>query len=253
MKLRTQLLLVSLSILGLPWAGYSYIREMEPVFLDAQSRELVGRGKAIATHLQSQTDTFTHQSTKFTADNQLYFHPLNNPPSLDGSSNSDWPITPLGPFDWQLPTIDPRTFQSADNPNLRLEMLSGLHQGNAYFYFSVIDSATELHDPRQMSLTNGDHFVFRLFDGAENTQTYILRASGSGPFNARYTNEQGDIRQEHRIRGFWRSTNKTHQLELIIPQGVLTPNIDFAYVKANGNRLGTLRDNLPPPPWQVGS
>lgn len=250
MKLRTQLLLVSLSILGLPWAGYQFISGMEQVFLEAQSRELIGRGKAIAAHLQSQTETFSHQSTKFSARDQLYFHPLNNPPNLDGSLNEDWPTTPLGDrTDWQLPTIDNRTFAASSDPSLRIAMLSGLHNGDAYFYFSVIDKNAELHDPRLASIATGDHFVFRLYDGTDNTQTYILRASGQGPCTARYINGEGHIRQEHRIQGFWRVTSQGHQVELIIPQGVLTPNIDFSYVKTDGTTVGTLRDNFPPPPW----
>ena len=89
MKLRTQLLLVSLFILVLPWAGCQYIREMEQVLLDGQARELVARGQAIAAHIQSQANGVIRSTDEVgaVAAGQLYFHPLTVEPAIDGYSD----------------------------------------------------------------------------------------------------------------------------------------------------------------------
>lgn len=248
MKLRTQLLLVSLFILVLPWAGCQYIREMEQVFMDSQSRELIGRGKAIAAHLQSQSNSILTSSPNLNYQQQLYFHRLNNPPTLDGRPTDDWPLPPLGFDDWQLPTIEPRAFTSTNN-ELKMGLLGALYQDDAYFYASVIDSDPELHNPQAATVASADHIVLRMANNPNSITTYYLRATSQGPFSARYVNSEGHIRQEHRIRGFWRPTAQGYQIEFIIPQSVLLESIDIQYKKANGNSVGIAPNINTPLPW----
>src|ERR1700675_2463632 len=50
-SLRTKLALVALVLLALPWAGYSYVREMERFLLEGQQQALLATARAVATAL----------------------------------------------------------------------------------------------------------------------------------------------------------------------------------------------------------
>ena len=49
--LRTKLALVALVLLALPWAGYSYVREMERFLLEGEEQALLATARAVATAL----------------------------------------------------------------------------------------------------------------------------------------------------------------------------------------------------------
>jgi len=51
LSLRTKLALVALVLLALPWAGYSYVREMERFLLEGEERALLATARAVATAL----------------------------------------------------------------------------------------------------------------------------------------------------------------------------------------------------------
>ncbi len=51
LSLRTKLALVALVLLALPWAGYSYVREMERFLLEGEEQALLATARAVATAL----------------------------------------------------------------------------------------------------------------------------------------------------------------------------------------------------------
>src|SRR5262252_9139189 len=51
LSLRIKLALVSVLLLALPWAGYSYVREMERFLLDGEEQALLATARAVATAL----------------------------------------------------------------------------------------------------------------------------------------------------------------------------------------------------------
>ena len=258
MKLRKQLLLVSLFIFVLPWAGCQYIGEMEKVLIDGQARAMVATAQAISAHLQTQANLLTSSEINPAINNvdlqkQLYFHRLRLEPRLDGYVES-----------WLLPTLDSRPFVNDINPLPRLSLFGGIYGDYAYLIFEITDDAPEYHDPQQSTIASGDHIILRLINNQQQTISYYLRATGEGPFSARYVNEQGQIRQEHRIRGHWAERSEGYSVEVLIPLRVLGKNIDFNYVKKDGRTVGTapnngqsnnkrtkneLSSNIQPPPW----
>src|SRR5262245_37181518 len=56
--IRTQLLLVLLVFLALPWLGYEYVRELERFLRDAQERALAGTAQAVAIALNDRPRLF---------------------------------------------------------------------------------------------------------------------------------------------------------------------------------------------------
>ena len=57
MSLRRQLLLVSLLLIALPWAGCQYVREMEGALQSGQEQALLATTQAVATVLPPQEGT----------------------------------------------------------------------------------------------------------------------------------------------------------------------------------------------------
>src|SRR5262252_10699315 len=51
LSLRIKLALVSVLLLALPWAGYSYVREMERFLLEGEEQALLATARAVATAL----------------------------------------------------------------------------------------------------------------------------------------------------------------------------------------------------------
>src|SRR5262252_6680694 len=51
LSLRIKLALVSVLLLALPWAGYSYVREMERFVLEGEEQALLATARAVATAL----------------------------------------------------------------------------------------------------------------------------------------------------------------------------------------------------------
>ena len=59
--LRAKLALVALVLLVLPWAGYSYVREMERFLLAAQEQALAATARAVATALHDRPQLLTYR------------------------------------------------------------------------------------------------------------------------------------------------------------------------------------------------
>ena len=57
-RVRFKLLLVALTLLVIPWAGYRYIEETESFLRRAQENVLLGTAQAIATVLHNRRDLF---------------------------------------------------------------------------------------------------------------------------------------------------------------------------------------------------
>jgi two-component system sensor histidine kinase ChvG len=102
-KLRWQLILVSLLTLVLPWAGCQYVEELEMVLRKAEDNSLQARGQLIASRIAERnlslygSDQVDGQQSSPAFD--LYSLTLESAPGLDGYAD-DWPMAPL-PTPWQ--------------------------------------------------------------------------------------------------------------------------------------------------------
>ncbi len=123
MKLRWQLILVSLLTLVLPWAGFQYVAELESVLRQAEENSLHARADLIASRLEERdrslygSDAVDAQASHPAHD--LYTRRLARAPSLDGFSD-----------DWQEATLPAPWHRNADSPGTRY--IAG--QAGEYFY-----------------------------------------------------------------------------------------------------------------------
>lgn len=126
MKLRWQLILVSLLTLILPWAGFQYVVELESVLRQAEEDSLRERARLIATRLEERNlslygSNAVDAQRSFPA-HDLYTHRLPQAPTLDGFPD-DWLHSPLA-APWQ---------QAGNPPGTRY--LAGLK--DEYFYLYI--------------------------------------------------------------------------------------------------------------------
>ena len=83
MRLRRQLLLVSLLGLSLPWAGCQYIREMEDALRQGQSIALLASAQAVANRISNEPallEELQQPAAQVYATDQIYAHPFPHQP-----------------------------------------------------------------------------------------------------------------------------------------------------------------------------
>ncbi len=86
-SIRFKLLLVSLTLLVIPWAGYRYIQETESFLRQSQESMLLGTAQAVAAILHNHEDMFTLGAALDKGDeieSILYVHPMDTNIQLDG-------------------------------------------------------------------------------------------------------------------------------------------------------------------------
>lgn len=247
MRLRRQLLIVSLFILYLPWAGCQYIREMENVLRDGQIDALKATTQAIATSLQNENLLIRPAKyAQFTeGEQQVYFHPLSSPAVVDGF-NDDWRAFNVAPLHFPASLITEPTATSkttpiaipatkADTAQTSLDIYTGKLASTLYFFLDVQDTSEDWHNPQKAVVASGDHIILKTLRN-EKIISYFIRTSGPGSFIARHINNSGDIRQEHQIRGQWRQTREGYAIEFQAPERVIGDYLDLIYVDTDINQ-----------------
>lgn len=238
MRLRRQLLLVSLVVLSLPWAGCQYIRQVEQVLRDGQLKALEATARALTARLESHADLIdlpTHPAI-YTPDHQTYLHPLRSAAIVDGYD-----------VEWQMLDVQGQRYAVAD---LALMAVGGFYGDSIYLFFNITDPTPDHHNPSDA--TSGDRLLLRTFIDGLATREYIFRSGGTGTITARYLNDSQHIRQEHRIRGEWRETEHGYSVELSLPRNLAPNGFDFHYQDASAPAqpiLGSYNPTEYPAPW----
>ena len=203
MKLRRQLLLVSLAALALPWAGCQYLRQVDSALAEGQIQALEATASAVAARLASAPRLIAPDPARRgrPPGAQLYLNPLPHAPLLDGYGD-EW-------RGWQLPA---RPLTDANDTELA-QITLGQANNQVYLLLTVADRSPSYHDPRTGLPASGD--TVEIFT---NGQQYLLPVASQGPVRAlRHNPRSGDYARELRLRGRWTSAADGYQLELALP------------------------------------
>jgi len=203
MKLRRQLLLVSLVALALPWAGCQYLRQVDDALAGGQMQALEATASAVAARLASAPQLIAPDPERHARPPgaQLYLNPLPQAPLLDGYGD-----------DWRRWKFPPRQLLDASGAPLARVTLGQL-DSRVYLLLTVADRTPAYHDPRTGLLASGDAIELYTAD-----RHYTLPVASQGSARALWHNpSRGDTERELRLRGRWTSSANGYQLELSLP------------------------------------
>lgn len=217
MTLRRQLLLVSLLILVLPWAGCQFIRETESALREGQQRMLAGTAQAIADSLSQ----FPEEMGRFAEDdgrsaNQLYGHPLQSEPLVDGYFD-----------DWGLPAGAARSMRGTEGA---IRFATGVHRHYLFLFVEVRDGTIVYRRPDEAGSRPQAHDMVTLVSVTDDGDTANFEFEAEAPGDIVVRRAQ-DANAEPRIRARWQDTATGYQLEARVPLDLL------------GERLGVVVTN----------
>lgn len=257
MRLRRQLVLVSLLTLSLPWAGCQYIQEMEGALRQGQVVALGATAQAVASRIASEPALLAdvrgdrwHENP----DDQLYVHRVQAPMQLDGYDD-----------DWRSLNITPRYFSASqafddgsevvsDTPPVSLS-LRVARKGNALLLFAQVqDSRIQYHNPSTGQLASGDHLRLRTRLPGGELRDYVIRSGAPGDTLTFYRDSRQRVRQEHRILGQWQEHARGFQVEIQLPVSLIGQQLGVALVDVQQPPLqpvwlGNIESQSTPPYW----
>ena len=279
MKLRRQLLLVSLLTLSLPWAGYQYIQEMAAALRQGQSAALSASAQAVAARLGSEPALLpaVGSSSPSVLEREIYAHPFNAAAIVDGYSD-----------DWRSYNIAPRLYPPAQSTRalrqstpgvdgsvvktpvvkasavkagavkdsginhigepspFAAQLRAGAWGSRLYLFIEVKDPAIHYHHPGKATVASGDHLLLARGRDKRPPLVYSLRTSAPGSIAAVARNSKGVLYREHRIKGSWRERGDGYQVELELPLEFAERGFGVAVVNAdNGKVSETVGNYLP--------
>ena len=206
MKLRRQLMLVSLMTLCLPWAGCQYIQEMESALRQGQTDALLASALAIAARLGDEPELLQSDQHRYDDPRlQLYAAALPSAAIVDGYSD-----------EWRNLPIQARAFatpQNAANESFSATVRSGFYGDQLYLFIAVKDNDIRYHHPGKTNIANGDHVRIET-----ESNYYYLRNSAPGQVVVETSHKNTDRpKSGHGIRGMWVESREGYQIELQMP------------------------------------
>ena len=224
-SLRSKLMLMSISVLIIPYIGFDYIRQTETYLRSTLESTLTNVSYVVASALNNKPRLF---STSFSEErNVLYVHELNNVIQIDGYT-VDWKSY----VDWSeiYPSIS-----LANKDNFRLI----ISKDNDYYYvlLQVEDNELIFSTRSRNGKINGDHFVFVYRDRFRRLHKNYLTPIALGsirPFYYKETSDEYGVQVRTKkiltnISSYIQKTEKGFNLEVKIPKYLIGENLGFVF------------------------
>lgn len=239
LSIRTKLLLVSTTLLIIPWVGTQYIQEMEDYLRQQQEEALLTRTQTVASVLQSKSELFAIQTASplpTRSVQHLYVRPLNNAVQLDGYLD-----------EWQQYADRTHYFDQAhaligsESISQSFSLQVGGDQKYLYVAIKVKDQHIVYHRPGSHNREDADQLIIALENNDGEFVKYIISTIAPGWVNAyrrleTAPDEDPEYEIEVRIRGNWQQSNDGYTLELRIPITLIGQKIGFAIADVNDNQ-----------------
>ena len=213
-RVRFKLLLVSFTLLGIPWAGYRFIQETEHFLRDAQDQALQTTASSVANIMHGHAGVFhgvARPGSVLTFRN-LYLHHLDKAPQIDGYRD-----------EWVRFQRNFTVLQSVDEA---LEARIFLGQHDRYLYLLV-----GVKDPRVEFGGQGDAVDLALTDQDGNLHRYRIQPRAPGWVAARRLHAEPESAEESSqdiaIRGEWQPHEEGYTLELRLPRDLIQDRLSL--------------------------
>ncbi|MBT8135377.1 MAG: hypothetical protein KJO54_00045 [Gammaproteobacteria bacterium] len=219
MRLRTQLLLVSLLTLALPWAGCQYVREFESALRQSQQDSLADGAGAIAAMLAARPNLLVRDPVQLvagddTATSGIYAVKLPSFVTLDGFV-----------ADWDLAADD---FHVIDEP-ISLRYAAGLDQSNAWLYVEVSDNHVVYESPDG---GRGDHVLIDYEDSAGQSKQLLVATAARGRGGVRRRQDTRWV-NEPQAQAVWEENSNGYQVEIRLRDRLIGARLGLTIVDAD--------------------
>jgi two-component system, OmpR family, sensor histidine kinase ChvG len=220
-SIRFKLLLVALTLLVIPWAGYRFIQETENFLRETQESMLLGTAQAVATILHNRDEMLSSSQPEYedaSPEAAIYLHPLHSIIQLDGYSE-DW--TPYLRNLWHYRGNDGASFGS----------LVGKRGNYLYLLFQVKDESIVYQQPGSIRTDQSDHLDIAMQRPDGTLARYRITTSSPGWVNAMIMSDDAQrvepLGTEIRIQGEWQENRDGYTVELRIPKGLVGKRLGF--------------------------
>jgi two-component system, OmpR family, sensor histidine kinase ChvG len=238
-RLRAQLLLVSLTTLALPWAGCQYVREMEHAQRRGVEDTLLASAGIVASALAARPELLYPYLEQRTAprdrDSDVYAVRIDEPAEVDGYADG-----------W-VDRAGLRLAPSTVPLSLRVEYATAVDRHYLTLFLRVRDAAIVYLDPVLGELAPHDHVLVVAQTQDGYTQGYLFATAAPGPL---VPTDATSGEPASRLRGYWQAVPHGYQLELRMPLGLVGARFGFSVVDADDagyvGTAGTLRDDDAP-------
>ncbi len=236
MRIRSQLLIVGLSTLALPWAGCQYARELQITLRGSQEQALQASAVTVADALAAEPQrVFRDASDRAPFDparGDIYVFPLSRQPLLDGYRD-DWSVAE-----------EPLPMPDDGGPKTRLQ--AGATERYLFLYLEVAD-------PHFQPEPSGAHSSSDRFDRVEllvqkpdgTLSSYFFATEAPGLIEGQTLalDDEGSLQLglEPRLQAYWLQTKEGYHLEIRIPLSMVASRL---WIRP--------RDGLKnPPKWEL--
>ena len=200
MSLRFKLLLIALSTLALPLAGWLFVRQMEELLRHGQEQTLTASAKALARSLGAIDSDLPPPGAA------LYVHAIDTSIVIDGFAD-DW--SALLPYAQSI---------GAANDAQRLKLL--LAQDSDWLYLLAIarDTTRGGGDVRDPGAALHDHLTLTL-ERDESVRRYLIASAAPGNFDARNLDDtDDDSGLPAQLGGTLQEDSSGYRIELRLPR-----------------------------------
>ncbi|MFT3791066.1 MAG: ATP-binding protein [Rudaea sp.] len=205
MSLRFKLLLLALSTLALPLAGWLIVRQMEELLRQGQEQTLTASAKALARSLAALKTALPPAGQAF------YVHPCAGSMRIDGYAD-DW--TSLMPYAQNIGPAD-------DAQKAKLLLCTD----NDYLYLlaQVRDATRTRADATDPAAQLRDHVTLSLARD-NDLRRYLLASAAPGRFDARVLDGEGDSLPQA-LAGVWQEDADGYRIELRLPRAQMPDSL----------------------------
>ncbi len=218
MKLRNQLLLISLLTLLIPWGGYLFIQELEQTLRHQQLKNLSQHAELVAKQINSHK--FNAAPNKPHTYESIYAFTLPSPIILDGYFD-----------DWR--SVSQQTIPLEKTKDaFSARYLAGINGDRFYLFIAVTNKNTRYRNPSKRDLTNNDHLLLKLALPTGGITELIASPIAPGPLDLLSRSGSRHFIKDSTLRGYWQDTQDGYQIELEIPLSRVNQGLGFSIIKA---------------------
>jgi dedicated sortase system histidine kinase len=236
-SIRYKLLLVTLTLLLIPWMGYQYVREMKSFALQGQEEALLLKAGAIATVLHDRPELFSTETAGPDTESEigeLQVMRLDRPLTMDGKLD-DWGKLAENAGHYSVPKM----LRKPDDKESDLSFNHVLGSWGRYLYalFIVQDDKITLRDTSYRRLDNSDYLRIYLRDANDRMTRYAVIAAKPGRMDVYAMDEEwrypltGD--PIYSIVGYFQQLDNGYAIELRIPRNMVSGDARLAIAIAD--------------------